>query len=231
MALTGVLAHPGVRARYHLRRATPKEIIFESLECYSIAGHARSFAESSAAKEMLPELVTLALEEGRRDELVFYRALVLEVARERESLTSETSAVVVRAMSSRDLTLRCAAARRLASDPRALSVVVERLGRLVALVATAISERRVDRDTNIEGKEILLSLAKFASANDELVGGRDPAGRVYLDEPWKGIVEWRQDARKSPTDVANPREPSLETVQKLKVWIEKNRSKLPEQIR
>ncbi|MEZ0230331.1 MAG: hypothetical protein ACAI25_17040 [Planctomycetota bacterium] len=75
-------------------------------------------------------------------------------------------------------------------------------------------------------------LAKFAYEHQDLVGGRTPEGRFYTDEPWDTIVAWERFWAENPKIAsAEPREPDVETARQLKEWLEKNRAKLPEQLR
>ncbi|MEZ0230330.1 MAG: hypothetical protein ACAI25_17035, partial [Planctomycetota bacterium] len=215
IALLATAAHPTVRARYHLRRVSPAEITFEK-KGLRLDGHAKAFAESSAARDLLPEIVERALEEAERDQVLLYRALVFAIVKDGDPLTNETLSVFVRSLDAENPAVQSLAWDHLPLEPRTLAVHIESLESLCKMAegGTAFA-------WTVES--VKKSYVRFA---------RLAANQGYTDSPWDEIVSWESFWAMKPTIVSvTPREPDLATARKLKTWLEKNRAKLPEQVR
>ncbi|MEZ0229657.1 MAG: hypothetical protein ACAI25_13590 [Planctomycetota bacterium] len=133
LALGGTAAHPEIRGRYHLRRVTPKELLLSEHEATKLSGHARDFAESLAAKDLLPEVLVLARDEAAKDDVFCFRALAFEVATgsaprgpstATKPLDENTLSVLAGCLHSRDRAVRDWALLRLPPDLRLFSLVM-----------------------------------------------------------------------------------------------------------
>ena len=202
-----------------------------------LKGHALAFAQSPVAKELLPELVELARSEAERDTAVCLRALAFEVGASSTPMMSdedlillaalgeelpgpsrpisdlETLGVLVGCLRSTDQGLREWALRRIPPDARALEAVVSDLTR------SAVPARRDARGP--EASLALRWLGAFASEQRALVAG---------DDTWKHVRTWglgRYFLHPAKRTVPWPSEATA----KLTEWLEKNRAKLPEQVK
>ncbi len=236
---------PKNRARYHLRFASASEVRFVGTSAV-LTGHAKAFAESSAAVDLLAsDVVGRALAEAERDDGVCYRWLVLPGERPRRellwmSIAAETSAgassppvsdEILRTMRaclrSKDAVLRTATLDRLPLDLRLLEAVSRHA------VALAADERPGVED---EKEAILRWLRELGRANQTLVSREQARHGVYPDRAWRAFVFAIGSGGESILQEGYPERPAPKyewviAANELVAWVEKNRSKLPEQIR
>jgi hypothetical protein len=232
-----VATRPFVRARYHLRRASPGEVRLidraDEIEL-SFEGHALAFERSGAAQSLLCELAAFAEDEALRDDVSCYRALLLgleplaghDLSRDWHGRAESTGprplvapryalAVMVHSLEARDARLRRLTISHLPPDSRVLEAMVAHLFRLASHAKEA-------------SEEITLALAWFETftlANQKLVQqeGRRGAWGHFPDRDWALAMGWEGVA---------PKGRGLAwSAAAFERWLVEYRARLPEQIR
>jgi hypothetical protein len=230
-----VATDPYVRARYHLRRAAPAEVVLFENGDYVLQGHAQAFAHSPMAAGLLgSDLLPLARDEATRDQEACFRVILFETVPQRryavarvwdptgkrlDEMTfvpAEVLSVFVRSLDSRSVLLRTVTLKSLPLDPRILAAVVARLG--------AVADRNEEAATR---RALLEWLTEFSLANQRLVsqeGRLSLDGFTQIDEAWESTGPLHP-----PPRFPVPSERVL--ARRLTAWMERHRSALPLQVR
>ncbi len=225
-----LVAEAKIRARYHLRRASAAEVWLLAADTPALIGHAGKFAESPAAKELLPELIELAHEEAESDLDLCYRPLVFQVAgcsaADRPvqitiiGIPPDTRRPLVRFEVT---TLRALALglRSRHSELRRWSLVRipqdERL--LEAVLATLTGAPAQPYEPSPERRAALLWLAAFHADHKAEIGS-DPA--------WLWALRWRSDncGHERFNVLDYQADPAA-----LQAWFERHRDRFPGQVK
>lgn len=254
LAIGGVAAFvassPLVRARYHLLRASPAEVRLDPDKATRLSGHALAFASSSAAKELLPDLLELARDEAARDDGVCHRALVVEltvgsarrvdwhdrwrfgrpeeagrVRQPRPPIGIEELTSLVQSLGSRDPRLRSWTLRRLPIDERVLEVVVRRLESPALGGPSADDERGA----------VMGWLREFMTGTQPLVGAPEmDSGEMFPAKGWDEFFMITNPPLVYSGGMGSMKFELPESsvlARALLEWIAQNRSKLPEQVK
>ncbi len=209
-----VVADPRFTARYHLRRAAPGELKLTSDAASVLTGHALAFAQSPVAKDLLPELVALAREEAAQDTEVCFRPLLVEVA------VGSTP----RRGPQDGMTLATGEVMRAA---RGELLDVSTLGALVACLRS--------RDRAL-ARWVLARLPADSRALEAVLERGERSTRRELierKEEWQDAFAWLDGWRLTTryTDSISAGPMLDRVIRSLRESLEKNRSKLPEQVK
>ncbi len=216
-----VASSPTIRARYHLRRVTAAEVKLQWRAPSLPTGHALAFAQNPAAKELLPELIELAHAEAQRDEEACYRSLLFEITTgsgPRWSPVAAEQRVLLRREHPLQAPIDVLVLRSLVECLRARESNL----RLWSLSRLPLDERLIEVVIRHPDQwEALDWLGAFALNHEAYV-------REF--EEWKRASLWGT-VLLSPGGGARELDFVHQTMRGLESWLEKNRNRLPEQVR